>query len=174
MSKSSLKRKWSFAVLLIFHALLLMTVYVFQGMIFPYLKLSGLVPLLLPVACTGIAVYQGRVAGGVTGLFAGILCDISFNEPVGLFTVVLTFAGLAVGALADTVLTRRFSSFFVCSAAVLAICAFVQLFPLLFFEGVQYRLLFPTALRQTFYSLMFTFPLWFFVRSLGLRAGVLV
>lgn len=174
MSKRSLKKKWSITVLFIFHALLLMTVYVFQGMIFPYLQFWGLVPLLLPVACTGVAVYQGRVAGGVSGLFAGILCDISFNEPVGLFTVVLTFLGIAVGALTDTVLTRKFGSFFLCSAAVLVICAFVQLFPLLFFEGVPYRLLVPTAMRQTGYSLVFTFPLWFFVRSLGLRAGVLV
>ena len=174
MSKSSLKKKWNFAVSLVLHALLLMTVYVFQGMIFPYLRLYGLVPLLLPIACTGVAVYQGRVAGGVSGLFAGILCDISFNEPVGLFTIVLTFAGIAVGALSDTVLTRKFGSFFVSSAAVLALCAFAQLFPLLFFESVAPRLLLIIALRQTVYSLIFTFPLWFFVRSLGLRAGVLV
>ena len=174
MSKRSLKRKWDFTVSLILHALLLLTVYVFQGMIFPYLPLSGLVPLLLPVACAGIAVYQGRVAGGVFGLFAGIFCDISFNAPVGLFTVVLTFAGIAAGALADTVLTRKFGSFFCCSAAILILCAFVQLFPLLFFDGVPPYLLLSTALRQTLYSMLFTFPLWFFVRSLGLRAGVLV
>ena len=174
VSRSSLKKKWNFAVSLVFHALLLMTVYVFQGMIFPYLKLYGLIPLLLPIACTGVAVYQGRVAGGVSGLFAGMLCDISFNEPVGLFTIILTFTGIAVGALSDTVLTRKFGSFFVCSAAVLALCAFAQLFPLLFFESVAPRLLLIIALRQTLYSLLFTFPLWFFVRSLGLRAGVLV
>ena len=174
MTKRSLKKKWDFAVSLVLHALLLMTVFMFQGMVFPYLPLSGLVPLILPVAVAGIAVYQGRGAGGVFGLAAGILCDVSLNEPVGLFTIVLTFSGIAVGALTDTVLTRKFGSFFCCSAAVLAICAFVQLFPFLFFEGVPPYLLLSTALRQTLYSLVFTFPLWFFVRSLGLRAGVLV
>jgi rod shape-determining protein MreD len=151
-----------------------MTVYVFQSMIFPYLKMSGLVPLLLPIVSTGVAVYQGRVAGGVSGLFAGILCDVSFNKPVGVFTVVLTMAGIAVGALTDTVLTRRFGSFIICSAAVLTLVAFIQLFPLLFFEGVPPYPLFITALRQTVYSLAFTFPLWFFVRSLGLRAGMII
>ena len=174
MTRRSLQKKWSYAVLLVLHALLLMSVYVFQSMIFPYLKIMGIVPLLLPVACTGVAVYQGKVAGSVSGLFAGILCDISFNAPVGLFTLVLTFTGIAVGALSDTVLTRKFGSYFICSVAVLALCAFVQMFQLLFFEGVAPYLLLNTALRQTICSVAFTFPLWFFVRSLGLRAGVLV
>jgi len=160
--------------MLLLHALLLTTVYVFQGMIFPYLRLFGLAPLLLPIVCTGVAVCQGRVAGGVSGLFAGIFCDISLGNPTGLFTVVLTISGIAVGMLTDTVLTRKFGSFFLCSAAVLILSAFVQMFPLFFFQGVPIRLLLVTAAQQTVYSLVFTFPLWFFVRSLGIRAGVLV
>ena len=169
MKRRSLKKAWAMAISIVLHALLLMTVYVFQGMIFPYMRLSGMVPLLLPIVSTGAAVYQGRTAGGVSGLFAGILCDISFNEPAGLFTVILTMSGIAVGALTDTLLTRKFGSFFCCSAVVLSISAFAQLFPLLFFEGIPAPPLFITALRQTAYSLLFTLPLWFFVRSPRLR-----
>ena len=154
---------------IILHALLLMTVYVFQGMIFPYARFFGLVPLILPIVGTGAAVFRGRDAGGIVGLFAGIMTDLSFNEPVGLFTVLLTITGLVIGTLADTVLSRGFMSFYFCCLAVLLVCAAAQIFPLMLFEGVAPRPLLNTALRQTIYSMMFTFPLYFFVRALGKR-----
>ena len=156
-----------FAVSIILHALLMVTVYVLQGVIFPYLRLNGLIPLLLPIICTGIAVRQGRIAGGVSGLFAGILCDISFNEPVGLFMLVLTLTGILVGSLTDTVLTRGFGAYICCCITVLALAAFIQMFSLLMFVGVLPSLLLTTALWQTVYSLVFAFPTWFILRSLG-------
>ena len=152
------------------HALLLMTAYVFQGMIFPYLRINGLAPLLLPLVSTGVAVYEGRSAGGVAGLFAGILCDVSFNDPVGVFTLLLTLLGLLVGTLADTVITRGFATFLLSCAAVLVFSALIQMFPLVFFERIPPQNLMATALWQTIYSLIFAFPIWFFARALGKRA----
>ena len=157
-------------ITIILHAALLTVVYAFQGMVFPNLKLFGFVPLLLPVASTGVAVYEGRYTGGIVGIFAGILCDVSFNEPAGVFTILLTVTGLLVGYLADTVLARGFVVFIICCAFVLAVSAFAQLFPLLFFEYVLLQPLIATAVRQTAYSLLFAFPIWFFVRALGKRA----
>jgi len=163
-------KRQTLIVSILLHALLLLVVYVFQGMIFPYMRLGRLVPLLLPIAATGVAVYEGRYAGGVTGLFAGILCDISFNDPVGVFTVLLTMTGLLVGALADAVITRGFVTYYLSCAVVLMLSAFVQMFPLLFFENVPPGPLLETAFRQTVYSLVMAFPIWFFVRALGKRA----
>jgi len=153
-----------------YHALLLMIVYIFQSMVFPYLRLAGLAPLLLPIVSTGVAVYEGRYAGGIMGLFAGILCDISFLQPTGVFTVLLTITGLLIGTLADTVITRGFVTFFLSCIAVLSVSALIQMFPLVFFAGVPPRLLWGTALWQTVYSLIFAIPIWFPVRSLGKRA----
>ena len=163
-------KKNVFAVTVLYHALLLILVYLFQGMILPYLRLYGLTPMLLPIVGTGVAVYEGRDAGGVVGIFTGILCDVSLNAPVGLFTVLLTFTGLIVGNLADTVLVRRFATFLICCVVVLAISAFAQMFALLFFENVPPQALISIAIRQTLYSLLFAFPLWFAVRALGVRA----
>ena len=157
-------------VSIVLHALLLMVVYIFQSMIFPYLRLAGLAPLLLPIVSTGVAVYEGRYTGGIVGLFAGILCDVSFHQPTGVFTVLLTLLGLLIGTLADTVIARGFVTFFLCCVAVLAISSLVQMFPFVFFEDVSPGLLWPTALWQTVYSLIFTIPIWFFVRALGKRA----
>jgi len=139
-------------------------------MIFPYLRLAGLSPLLLPIVSTGVAVYEGRYTGGIMGIFAGILCDVSFNQPAGVFTVLLTFTGLLIGTIADTVIMRSFVTYFLSCTAVLAVSALIQMFPLVFFEDVPPRLLWATALWQTVYSLIFALPIWFSVRALGKRA----
>jgi len=170
MKRWTLKKRWTFAASLILHAILLIAAYVLQGIILPYLRFIRLVPLLLPTVSTGVAVYQGRVAGGVVGIFAGILCDVSFNEPVGMFTVLLTFSGLFVGFIADTVMARGFATYFISCVVVLAFAAFVQMFPLMFFENVPSKPLLMMGLWQTVYSLVFAVPIWFFVRALGKRA----
>jgi len=163
------KRELIISILL--HALLLLIIYVFQGVIFPFMRLNGLAPLLLPIASTGIALYEGRDSGGVSGLFAGILCDISFNRPVGTFTVLLTLMGLFIGALADAYILRGFVTYYFCCAAVLIICAIVQMFPLILHPllDIPAQFLISTAIQQTLYSLIMAFPIWFFVRALGKR-----
>jgi len=131
------------------------------------MRLARLVPLLLPIAATGVAVYEGRYAGGITGLFAGILCDISFNKPVGVFTVLLTVTGLFIGAIADAVMMRGFVTYYLSCAFVLIVSAGVQMFPLVFLENISLGSLLITAIQQTLYSLILAFPIWFFVRALG-------
>jgi len=162
-------KKKALIISILLHALLLTTVYVFQGVIFPYMRLGGLVPLLLPVSTAGIALYEGRYVGGIYGLAAGILCDISFNQPAGVFTVFLTLTGLIVGTLADTVILRGFVTYYISCVAVLVVTAFVQMFPLVVLPSynISVYVLFPTAIRQTVYSLILAFPIWFFVRALG-------
>jgi len=163
-------KRQTLIISIILHALLLIIVYIFQSMIFPYLRLTGLTPLLMPLVSTGVAVYEGRDAGGVMGLFAGIFFDVSLNEPVGEFTVLLTITGLIVGALADTVIARGFVTYFLSCVAVLAVSALVQMFPFVFLRNVPIQPLMVTAFQQTIYSLFFTLPIWFFVRALGKRA----
>jgi len=154
------------------HALFLLTVYTLQGVIFPFIRINGLVPLMLPVAGTGIALYEGRNVGGIAGLFAGILCDISFNQPAGIFTVLLTFTGLFVGTLADTVILRGFVTYYICCTAVLIVCALVQTAPFIIIPArlASGQALISTSIQQTIYSLILAFPLWFIVRALGKHA----
>jgi len=164
-----MKRK-VLVVSILLHALLIMSVYAFQGVIFPYMRLGGLAPLLLPIASTGVALYEGKNAGGITGLFAGILCDISFNQPAGVFTVFLTISGLLVGTLADTVILRGFVTYYISCAVVLILSAFVQIFPLIILSPneIPLHILVPIALQQTMYSLILALPMWFFIRALGM------
>ena len=165
-----MKRK-ALIISILLHTSLLIVVYVFQSEIFPYMRIGGLVPLLLPVAVTGVALYEGKDTGGIVGLFAGILCDISFNEPVGTFTVLLTLVGLCAGALSDTIVLRGFMMYYLFCTVVLMICAFVQMFPLMIYPlFIPAHVLIPTAIQQTLYSLLLALPIWFPVRALGNRA----
>lgn len=154
-------------ILILLHALLLISVYVLQGVILPFIRIGGLVPLLMPIVATGIALYEGRYIGGISGLFAGILCDVSFNHPVGVFTVFLTITGLFVGTLADTVILRGFVIYYLSCAIVLIISAFIQMFPFWVLQNVPLQVLIGTAIPQTIYSLILAFPIWFFVQALG-------
>jgi len=165
-------KRWALIVSICLHALFLLAVYALQGAIFPFLRLDGLVPLMLPVVVAGVALYEGRYAGGITGLFAGILCDISFNQPTGTFTVLLTLVGLTVGILSETVFLPGFVTYMLTSAGVLIVCAFVQILPLTVMpeNPIQMSMLLTTAGVQTLYSLAVAIPLWFFVRALGKRA----
>jgi len=167
-----IKKRRALIISILLHALLLVVVYTIQGVILPFLRIGGLVPLLLPVASTGVALYEGRDIGGVTGLFAGILCDISFNQPVGAFTLLLTLLGLCVGTLADTVILKGFVTYYISCTAVLIVSAFVQMFPLLALQDISPppQALIATTVQQTIYSLILAFPIWFFVRALGNRA----
>ena len=162
-------KKRDLLISIFLHALLLVAVYVLQGVILPFMRLNGLVPLLLPIAGAGVALYEGRDTGGIVGLFAGILCDVSFNQPAGSFTVLLTLTGLIIGTLADTVILRGFVTYYLSCTAVLIISAFVQMFPLVIspFQNIPVQSLISTAIQQTIYSLVFALPIWFFVRALG-------
>jgi len=164
-----MKKRRILIISILLHTLLLVTVYVFQGAILPFMRLGGLVPLLLPVASTGVALYEGRDIGGLTGLFAGVLCDISFNEPIGAFTVLLTLTGLCIGALSDAAIVPGFVTYYLSCFAVLIASTFVQMFPLIVLQNIPVQLLMATAIQQNIYSLVLALPIWFFVRALGRR-----
>jgi len=164
-------KKKELIISILLHTLFIISVYIFQGVIFPHIRLAGFVPLLLPIASIGIALYEGRYTGGIAGLFAGILCDVSFNQPAGVFTVLLTLTGIIVGTMSDTFVLKGFVTYYISSAAILIISAIVQMFPLIIspLQNIPIQVLIATAIQQTIYSLILAFPIWFFVRALGKR-----
>jgi len=157
------KKRKTLARILVVAPLLLVT-YILQSMVFTHLPIFGAKPLLLPVAVCGVALFDGAAAGGIFGILAGILCDMSFNEPAITFTLLLTAVGVGVGLLSETILVRGFPSFLLVTLGALLVCAFVQMFPLLFFRGVPFSPLLDTGVRQTLSSLVFTIPMYYLSR----------
>ncbi|MDR2665493.1 MAG: hypothetical protein LBC21_04355 [Oscillospiraceae bacterium] len=154
---------------LLLHAIVLVALYSVQTFVFPYLSVTGVRPALLPLGVAGVAVFEGSSRGGLFGLFAGILCDISFNQPISSLTLLLTLFGITAGFLSDIVIARGFPSYIVCCAIVLALTEFTQMFALLFFEKLPIPLLMKTAAQRMLYSMVFSLPVYFAVKSLGRR-----
>lgn len=156
---------------LIAHIVFIIAVYIFQALVFPYIPLGGIVPVLLPIAVVGIATFEGSSRGGGYGLLAGMLCDISFNQPVVVMTVTLTAVGIVVGLLTETVMARGFPTYFLGCAGALILTSFVSFFGLLFFKNVEITALLETAVMQVLCSMIFTIPIYFIVRVLGRRSS---
>ncbi len=156
-------------ITLLWHVLLVAALYILQACVFPYVPILRTVPLLLPPAVVGIALFEGSVRGGVFGLFAGMLCDVSFNQPTIVFTIALTLIGVVMGILAETVVARGFPSYMVFSLVAVAIIAFLQMFKLLFIDGVLVMAILWTFLLQTLLSLILAFPLYFVIRAVSRR-----
>ena len=163
------EKKKRLAALLLYVPLLLIA-FLLQDAVFSELPIGGARPLVLPVTVVGAAMFGGRLRGGVYGLCAGILCDVSLCRPTVLFTLLLTLAGIVIGVLFETVLVRGFASFVLCCAGLLLMSAFCQMFGLLFFSGQKLIPLLIAAGYQTLYSLFFAVPVYLLIRLSGRRA----
>lgn len=161
--------KINIPITMIMHVFFIIIIYILQSMVFTYIPFKGVVPVLLPIAVVGIAMFEGSARGSGYGLLAGMLCDISFNQPVLVMTVLLTIVGIVVGVLSETIMARGFPTFLLSCFAVLALTSFISMFSLLFFSGVDMTSLLMTGVNQTLYSMPFAIPIYFIVRAFGRR-----
>jgi cell shape-determining protein MreD len=145
----------------------LLVLYILQGTVLPHVRFFGMKPLILPLAVVGTALFDGKESGGTMGLFIGMLCDLSFNQPTVLYTLTLTAMGLIIGYLSDTVLITGFPTYLIVSAVSLLFFSFVQMFSLLFFMGQPFVALFDTAWRQTASSLILSLPMYYITRYIS-------
>jgi rod shape-determining protein MreD len=72
---------------------------ILQIAIAPHLALFGVVPNFIFLVVVTIALTQGPVAGGVSGLVGGLVFDLLGNGAVGPYALVLTIVGYAAGML---------------------------------------------------------------------------
>ena len=145
----------------------LLVLYILQAMVFTHVTLWGVKPLIMPLAVVGVALFHGRVTGGVFGIFAGMLMDLAYNQATIQFTLLLTFTGLLFGILSDTVLAQGFPSFLLCAVAQLTICSAFQVLSMVFLRGIGFSALLGTAIAQCLYSLLFAIPTYYFSRFLN-------
>ena len=149
------------------YTLVLIAAYLLQAIVFPWLPIFGAKPMILPLAVCAIAIHEGYLRGGAFGLAAGMLCDAALNQPTIPFTLLLMLVGVAVGFLADRILSRGFPSFLVCSVITLLLCTFLQILRPVFFGGADLFVAFGVGLLQILYSLLFALPAYLSVRSIS-------
>jgi len=156
---------------ILLHGAALLIVYVLQAAMFPRLAILGVKPLLLPVIVVCIAMHEGPVRGALVGLAAGILCDVSLNEPAVLFTLLLTGVGLGAGYLAETFLVRGFLSCLLTVLAALLLCTAVQMLQIMVAGGIHISRVWAPGLVQVLYSLLFVIPMYLLSKLINLIAG---
>lgn len=142
----------------------LILLYLLQSTVFTHLQLWGTKPLLLPVAAAGIAFFCGRVEGGVFGLLAGMLMDLACNQLTVQFTLLMTFLGILIGLLSDTVLVQGFPSYLLGCALELVLTSAYQVLSMWVLNGAPIALSTAVGLKQTLYSLIFSLPLYYLSR----------
>lgn len=154
----------------VLRALILLLLYVLQTDVFTHLRIGGICPLALPLAAVGFGIFDGGLKGGLWGLVAGILCDLSVGSSF-TFTVLLTLTGFFSGFLSEFILARGFPSFLTLSVAALLLCSVMQAFPSVAYMGVSLADGAIGVLIQTAYSLIFVLPVYWASRGISRLKG---
>lgn len=154
----------------ILRALILLLLYILQTDVFTHLRIGGICPLALPLAAVGFGIFDGGLKGGLWGLVAGILCDLSVGGSFA-FTIMLTLIGFFSGFLSEFILAKGFPSFFVLSVAALLVCSVMQAYPSVAYMGVSLADGVIGVLIQTAYSLIFVLPVYWASRGISRLKG---
>jgi rod shape-determining protein MreD len=149
------------------HFLLLFLLYILQTSVFTHIRLFGVFPLILPLAVVGIGLLEDGLNGGIWGIVAGLLCDISLADSGVLFTVSLAAIGFFTGFLSEFILARGFPTYSLLSLLVLAVLSFLQMFQYLIFDNVSFKILSRVALNQILYSALFIIPVYYPVKRVA-------
>ena len=101
----------------VFYALWTLAFLLAQQLVFPYLRIAGVHPFILPSLAAIAASFEGKREGPVYALVLGLVCDTLFTGAFPCFyAVVLTLSALLAGQAAR----RLIMPGAVCSLAVSA------------------------------------------------------
>lgn len=111
MTRRMMTLKW------VFYALWTLVFLLVQQLMFPYLRIAGVHPFILPSLAAIAASFEGKREGPVYALVLGLVCDTLFTGAFPCFyAVVLTLSALLAGQAAR----RLIMPGAVCSLAVSA------------------------------------------------------
>lgn len=101
----------------VFYALWTLVFLLVQQLVFPYLRIAGVHPFILPSLAAIAASFEGKREGPVYALVLGLVCDTLFTGAFPCFyAVVLTLSALLAGQAARQLIMPGA----VCSLAVSA------------------------------------------------------
>lgn len=85
----------------VFYALWTLVFLLVQQLVFPYLRIAGVHPFILPSLAAIAASFEGKQEGPVYALVLGLVCDTLFTGAFPCFyAVVLTLSALLAGQAA--------------------------------------------------------------------------
>ena len=151
------------------YALLAVLVIFVQDTIFARISLFGVNMLFVPAACAAVGLFEGGFRGGLFGLLAGFLCDMTYSENTVLFTLTFPLVGFLAGAAGEFLLNRPFPSYLALAAASILFVGLCQMLRVLILEpdAIFYCLL--MVLAQTLWSMPMAAAVYYPVRAVHRR-----
>lgn len=78
-------------------ALTILVSFLLQTTLFQSLKLAGVMPNILLILVVSFALMRGRIEGMTIGFFCGLLIDIMYGGPLGVYAFIYMFLGFING-----------------------------------------------------------------------------
>ena len=87
----------------------------------------GVKTLFVPAAITAVGFHEGGFRGGLYGLLAGLLCDMTYAENTVLFTLLFPALDFGSGLAADFALNRSYVAYMFTAFICLLVTGGVQM-----------------------------------------------
>ncbi len=98
------------------YIIFLILVQFLQDTVLARFTILGVKMMFIPAAITAVGYMEGGWRGGLYGLLAGVLCDMTYAENTVLFTVLFPCLGFAAGLAADFMMNRSYVSYLFAAA----------------------------------------------------------
>lgn len=129
----------------------------------------GVKTLFVPAAVCAVGFHEGGFRGGLYGLLAGFLCDMTYAENTVLFTVLFPALGFVSGMAADFALNRSYMAYLVAAFVCLLVTGGVQSFRVLMIQPAALFRCGVVALGQALLSMPFAALLYFPAEQIASR-----
>ena len=98
-----------------------------QDTVLARFAIFGVKTLFVPAALTAVGFHEGGFRGGLYGLLAGVLCDMTYSENTVLFTMLFPALGFASGLAADFMMNRTYIAYLFTAAFCLLVTGVAQM-----------------------------------------------
>lgn len=138
------------------YSLGLLPVWMLDAFILNRFPVWGVSPSLLPLAVAAVAVLEGSCGGAGFGLGVGLLWVLTYPTGGSWLVLLLTLAGMAMGATSQYALSKSYPGFLLCSLAVMTLLDIPRIIHRFLFQFVDLTALFHLAARECLLSLLWS------------------
>lgn len=164
-------RYWNRIRRSVLFVLILILFQLLQDVVISHVPLWGVKALFIPALIIAVGHFEGGWRGGLFGLAAGLLQDLTGTDISLFFTLLYPLMGFCAGFFIEFFLNRHFYVYCVFALGALFLTAFLQMFPLLLRYKDSAGALWKTCFLQTLWSFPFMLPAYYSINALPRRIG---
>ncbi len=135
------------------------------------LPVFGVIPVLLPLAAVGLALWEGALPGAVFGLCVGMVADAAYPGVPGGMTLGLALMGAVTGAMSQYGVRQTYLGYLLCASSSMAALELIRLAVAIVTRLGEPAALLRVALLEAGWSLCFTPVIYLLFRAIYNRVG---